>query len=154
MNRQLIQNHSLVLIDDLVEDVCWHLVAHAEVARIGFVLDGRSWILPVNHRVVEDTIVFRTASDSMLHSLSGGEPVVVEFDRMDERRMTGWSVLIHGTAEEVPEEMLPTLEGLVHPWAPGDKDRWMRVVAHTISGRSISRPEPPPPFRLPYMPLD
>jgi uncharacterized protein len=153
MEHELLHPQEIVVVDDLVEEVCWRLLATADVARVGFVRDDDSWILPVNVRLMGRAVVFRTAADSMLHALAPGTPVVVEVDHVDAERRTGWSVLVRGEIEEVTPELLPVVDGSVVPWAPGEHDRWMWVVGKSISGRSISRRGPPPKFRLPYMAL-
>ena len=154
MTQQLVGDEQLVMMDDLVEEVCWRLLAGAEVARIGFVVDGIPEMRPVNYELMGDTVVFRTAEGSLLHSLGEGAPVVVEVDQMDVSNRTGWSVLVHGVTREIGRELLPAVGKSLRPWAPGSKDRWLWVVPESISGRSISRPISAQKFRLPYMPLD
>lgn len=153
MDQQVLQDDQLVVMDDLVEKVCWDLVAGGEFARIGFVIDGKPWILPVNYRLMGQTVVFRTTEGSMLDALGNGAAVVVELDHVDQAALTGWSVLVRGTAQAISSDVLPVVDGSVHPWAPGDKDRWLWVLAEAISGRAISRHVPAPKLRLPYMPL-
>ena len=65
-----------------------------------------------------------------------------EVDGIDTSAETGWSVLVRGVASEVTDEheraRLARLP--LHPWAPGERDRWLRVVPTTVTGRAISRP--------------
>src|SRR4051794_18483893 len=120
--RTIVQaNGDVVMMDDLVEDVCWDLLRGAEIARMGFVIDDTPWIIPVNFGLVGHAIVFRTASASMLHSLAEGARVVVEVDHVDAETRTGWSVLVHGELQPIGEEALALVDGAVHPWAPDDK---------------------------------
>lgn len=149
MGQQGLQDDQLVAMDDLVEGVCWDLVAGGEFARIGFVIDAKPWILPVNYRLVGQSVVFRTTEGSMLDDLGNGAAVVVEVDHVDPAARTGWSVLVRGTARAITSDVLPVVDGSVHPWAPGDKDRWLWVLAGAISGRAIIRHAPK--LHLPYM---
>ena len=131
--------------------MCWQLLAGSRFGRIAFVVDGKPWILPFNYRVVDQTIVFRTAAASMLHALGGGSPVAVEIDHVDVAAETGWSVLLRGEVWEVTDDtdLRDRLQESVRPWAPGDRDRWLQVTANTTSGRAISRHDRDwiPPYR-------
>jgi nitroimidazol reductase NimA-like FMN-containing flavoprotein (pyridoxamine 5'-phosphate oxidase superfamily) len=141
MERQIQEVARVVTIDDLVEEVCWHLLAGSRVGRIGFVADEQPWILPVNFVMRGRAVVFRTSEGSMLHGLGDGATVAVEVDHVDHAARTGWSVLARGRAWEVndPEQIATFADGAVEPWAPGVRDRWLWVVPHSISGRAISR---------------
>src|SRR5687767_3865885 len=94
----------VVGMDDLVEEVCWHLLAGSRMGRIGFVLDDEPWVLPFNYGMRGRAIVFRTSEGSMLHSLGGGAPVVVEIDNIDHAAQTGWSVIARGHLWEITDE--------------------------------------------------
>ena len=47
---------------------------HAFVGRIGFVVEGRPLILPVNYLADDDSIVFCTAPGTKLSAIGGGAP--------------------------------------------------------------------------------
>ena len=135
------QHDYFVTYEDLVEPVCWRLISRVAVGRVGFVFDGEPFVLPVNCAVVDGKIAFRTAGDSMLHTLGGGVRVAFEADHVDPVAESGWSVLVRGNLWEVSdEEMRRRLIGATnHPWAPGPIDRWMIIFPSVVSGRSISR---------------
>ncbi len=142
MNRSAEQQYT-VNYDDLEEAVCWRLVNRVDVGRVGFVYDGEPFVLPVNCAVVDGKIAFRTAGDSMLHTLGHGVRVAFEADHVDPVAESGWSVLVRGDLwEVVDDELLGRLVGAAtHPWAPGPIDRWMIIVPSVVSGRSITRHE-------------
>jgi nitroimidazol reductase NimA-like FMN-containing flavoprotein (pyridoxamine 5'-phosphate oxidase superfamily) len=148
--------NDMVWIDDLDEEVCWRLVNRAVVGRVGFVLDGAPVILPVNFDLDGRTIVIRTAQTSLLEAVAGGAAVAFEIDHSDETAETGWSVLVSGVGEEVTASAERSqLESLpLHPWAPGERDRWIRIRATAITGRAISRKRADDRTGgfLPYMP--
>ena len=131
-----------VWVDDLDIDVCWKLLGAQRVGRVAFVLDGEAIIVPVNHAVDGHTIVFRTGATALLEGLAGGSAMAFEVDGADTAIETGWSVLVRGVASEVTDESerarLARLP--LHPWAPGERDRWLRVLPTSVTGRAISRP--------------
>lgn len=127
--------------DDLEEAVCWRLVNSVAVGRVGFVFDGEPFVLPVNCAVIDGKIAFRTAGDSMLHTLGDGARVAFEADHLDPDHESGWSVLIRGNLWNVVDEELRRrlVEAPTHPWAPGPIHSWMIIVPSVVSGRSITR---------------
>jgi hypothetical protein len=143
-----------VWIEELEPEVCWRLLARRLLGRVGFVADGELLVLPVNHHVDGHSIVFRTGRTSMFEVLRDGARVAFEIDEVDAFFETGWSVLIKGTANEVTEPA--HLAGSpLHPWAPGPRDHWIRIVPESVTGRSISRQRSPTDGHLlPYMPPD
>jgi nitroimidazol reductase NimA-like FMN-containing flavoprotein (pyridoxamine 5'-phosphate oxidase superfamily) len=149
------QTTALVWMDDLDVDVCWRLIAGQPVGRVGFVWDGRPKVLPVNHAVDEKTIVVRTEHDTMLGGLHSDQIVAFEVDGADNAAETGWSVLVEGRTVEVttPREMDRLSRITLHPWAPGERDQWVRIMPTSVTGRAISRRRSTPrgPL-LPYLP--
>ena len=144
----------IVWVSGLGVDTCWRLVAAEPVGRVGFVLGGRPVVLPVNHAVDDRTIVFRTDKASSLGTLGVGQPVTFEADAIAVDRKTGWSVLISGDVERVDDRSRRRLA--THgpdPWAPGDRDDWIRIRPRSVTGRAISRRRHQPTGSfLPYMP--
>ena len=139
------ESNDVVWIDDLDDGVCWRLIGSYRIGRIGFASDGEPVVLPVNYVVDGGTIVFRTAQTSMLEALSGGAPIAFELDGSDTFAETGWSVLVRGRATEVTDERLRSELGSLplHPWAPGARDRWIRIQPTAVTGRAISHKRPP-----------
>jgi len=137
------EHQYFVNYEDLEQSVCWRLVTRVAVGRVGFVFDDEPFVLPVNCMVVDGKIAFRTAGDSMLHTLGDGVRVAFEADHVDPVAESGWSVLVRGNLWEVDDaELLGRLAGAEsHPWAPGPIDRWMIIVPSVVSGRAITRHE-------------
>jgi uncharacterized protein len=52
---------------------------------------------------------------------------------------TGWSVIILGVAEEIwrPEELDIARQLPLRPWAPGDRDHYVRILSTQITGRRV-----------------
>jgi nitroimidazol reductase NimA-like FMN-containing flavoprotein (pyridoxamine 5'-phosphate oxidase superfamily) len=119
---------------------CLNLLALAQVGRVGFVVDGRPEILPVNYALDGDAILFRTSEESVLNEASLTN-VAFEVDCTDTAQQSGWSVVIHGHALDISDAIDPTSERLrrlaVITWAPGQRQRWFVIRPQTISGRRL-----------------
>jgi uncharacterized protein len=135
-------NEYVVSMEELDTDLCWRLIARTRFGRIGLVSGDEPAVLPVNCGVLDRQLVFRTDPDTTLGRLADGTTVAFEFDHTDVIAESGWSVLVRGAISVVddPDELtrLAELDNL-HPWAPGTKDRYMKIVPSKITGRVISR---------------
>ena len=89
--------------DQLVDDVCWRLLARSSFGRVVFCQDGEPGALPVNSAVADRTIVFRTSADTTFFEFSHGSRVAFEADHTDHIAESGWSVLVRGTLHEVTD---------------------------------------------------
>jgi len=122
---------------------CVELLRQAPYVRIAFVTGTGPTVLPVNHVLFEDAIYFRTAPGSKLGMAAADAAVAIEADGGDdETTRIGWSVVAHGRASIVTDELV--LERLLalpfEPWAlPDDRSFWVRVDVDDISGRTIVR---------------
>src|SRR6478735_1772933 len=85
----------------LSTEECLDRLRSARVGRIAFVSDGEPVILPVNHGMDGDVVVFRTDAGSKLIAADDEVPVAFEVDGFDPDRRTGWSVLLRGVATSV-----------------------------------------------------
>ena len=130
----------LVTMSELEPDVCWRLVGRARFGRVAFVRDGEPWVLPVNCRAVDGTVVFRTSDGSMLQRLHGCT-AVFEADGTDRVAESGWSVLVRGRVREITDavERAAIAECGLAPWGPGPRDHWMRIEPFEVTGRVITR---------------
>ncbi|HEV2374570.1 MAG TPA: pyridoxamine 5'-phosphate oxidase family protein [Streptosporangiaceae bacterium] len=123
---------------------CLIRLASVPVGRVGFVTDGELLILPVNHVVDGQDLVFRTAQGSKLSAAAGQDKVTFEADAYDDRTRAGWSVLVTGRAELVYEEAEVERLGQLglHPW-PRTVERpfWARIRPSSVTGRQIPQQE-------------
>jgi nitroimidazol reductase NimA-like FMN-containing flavoprotein (pyridoxamine 5'-phosphate oxidase superfamily) len=123
---------------------CLSLLEPGGVGRVGFTSVEGVVILPVNYAVAGNTIVFRTAPDTLLAAY-GNAPVSFEADRLDEACREGWSVLVQGHARKITSEHeVQRLEHATHlePWAAGARDVYVRIMPAQISGRRVQQAEP------------
>jgi uncharacterized protein len=123
-------------------DECLRLLASVPVGRVGFFVDGEIVVLPVNHAVDGQDVVFRTAYGSKLAAAEGQDLAAFEADHYDEQTHFGWSVLITGRAEMVDAEaeiQRLSQRGL-HPWVGAvQRPFWIRIRPTSVSGRQTPR---------------
>ncbi|WP_157695599.1 pyridoxamine 5'-phosphate oxidase family protein [Nakamurella panacisegetis] len=129
-------DHAGLLI--LNKEECLRRIASARMGRVAFVLDGEQVILPINHELDGDEVVFLTDPGSLLAAVELGQPVAFEVDGLDEQRGAAWSVLFAGQARrEESAEVTARLNKLgLRPWVRFvARPHWVRITATTISGR-------------------
>ena len=119
----------------LTEDECWDRLARAPYGRIACGAAGEIDIFPINHKTDGRTIIFRTSAGTKLLELTIRESVAFEIDGYDEHE--AFSVVVKGRAHEFdPDTDVLAAKRLgVHPWAPEEKDRWVRIDASEVRGR-------------------
>lgn len=134
--------HEQSLAEPIAADECRELLQRkAKVGRVGFLADGRPMVLPVNYLAEGDSVVFCTSDGTSL-SLLGGTGVAFEADGFDSLRHSGWSVLVHGTAQEITDaqELTRLRRSPLQTWGRRDVeegDHWIRIPIEEISGRRI-----------------
>ena len=100
-------------------------------------------ILPVNHAMDGQDVVFRTGDGSKLASVQDRDLVTFEADGYDERARSGWSVLVTGRGEPVTQDgEVRRLERMgLRTWtAPGACPFWVRIRPTSVTGRRIQEP--------------
>jgi uncharacterized protein len=125
-------------VEELSHHECVERLGSKQLGRIGFVYESNVEMRPVNYRFHEGTIVLRTAYGTVLDSIDG-QNVVFEIDEGNDRAGTGWSVLVYGTVEQTwRSEELREISALgLFSWAPGTRDRVLRISPTRITGRQI-----------------
>jgi uncharacterized protein len=126
------------MLELLAPAECWRLLAGDRLGRVGLVVDGEPVILPVNYVVHERSVVFRTAAGTKLATMTSWPTVAFEVDGREGDDL-GWSVLVSGRPEMLTDAAsVRAVEALgLHPWAPGSKLHWVRIVPRRVSGRRI-----------------
>ncbi|MFC6085852.1 pyridoxamine 5'-phosphate oxidase family protein [Sphaerisporangium aureirubrum] len=131
-------------LHELGEEECLRLISPGGVGRVAFNGSHGPTVLPVNYRVVDGAIVFRTrAGGAMDNDLrTGSEKVEIkiafEVDEIDPVRHEGWSVLVQGPFHHVTGDEAPgTTAPQVQPWAGGERDHYVRVTPWRVTGRRV-----------------
>lgn len=137
--------HAEALTEVLDETECRRLISPGGIGRIAY--NGRYdlTVLPVNYRVADGAILFRTAQDSLTgEDLRTGikdadYKVAFEIDHFDEEAREGWSVLIQGPAHHLDSdaEQAAARSAVVRSWASGQKDHFIRIIPARMTGRRI-----------------
>lgn len=123
----------------LSEEECWERIAAAPYGRIAATAAGEIDVFPVNHAVDDGTIVFRTSAGTKLIELTIRHHVAFEIDGFTDTE--AFSVVVKGDAEEFDHHLeVAAAERLgIKPWAPGEKDRWVRIKPTELHGRVFDR---------------
>jgi len=114
---------------------------HSFVGRLGFVLDGRPMVLPVNYLADEEAVVFCTAEGTTLSAVAEGSEVVFEVDDSHPLERSGWSVVVRGPARVVtdPGEIDALRRGPLRSWAARSPERWVRITIQEVTGRRLGQ---------------
>jgi uncharacterized protein len=121
-------------------EACVRLLGSVPLGRVGFYADGELVILPVNHAMDGQDVVFRTARGSKLTAAEEQGLVAFEADDYDQQNRSGWSVLVTGRAAAVYEEAeIKRLGRLgLQPWATAvEHPFWVRIRPTSVTGRRI-----------------
>jgi nitroimidazol reductase NimA-like FMN-containing flavoprotein (pyridoxamine 5'-phosphate oxidase superfamily) len=124
-------------IERLSDGECLRLIASVPVGRIVYTLRALPAVEPVNFAVHGGDIVFRTEPGGQLAAALRQAVVAFEADELDIGRRDGWSVTIVGTAREVtdPADMARLRQIGLAPWAPGEREHFVRITPGIITGR-------------------
>ena len=134
------------MLEELDEAECLRLIASGGIGRIGYSGRYGPTVMPVNYRLYEGTIVFRTTPDSttdedLRTGIANAEyKVAFEIDDFNTAARTGWSVLIQGSAHHVESEAeRASVAGAgVDPWPGGDRELFLRIMPSRVTGRRVS----------------
>lgn len=95
---------------------------------------------PVNYRLDDGEILFRTGTGSKLAAATRHAVVAFEVDEIDVDTRTGWSVLGVGEAYEVldPTRLADLAERMPPPWAPGRTAHTIAIPLRRLTGRRLA----------------
>lgn len=118
---------------------CEDLVRPGGIGRVVFRASGHPVALPVNFRMLDGDVVFRSGEDGSASNIAAEEPVSFEVDRLDDAMSEGWSVLAEGTIRRVhdPDELRQAEALGIEPWAGGTRPAYFRLAVRTLTGRRI-----------------
>ncbi len=127
------------VLDRLTLSECQGLVDSGGVGRVVFSASRGPVALPVNFRMLDGDVVFRTGPSPEMASSFAQHNVSFEVDHLDEALAEGWSVLLTGVGHVVvdPDELERVHRLAITPWAAGQRDVYARIVVDEVSGRRI-----------------
>ena len=117
---------------------CRDLLRRTAVGRVAVTVAALPAIFPVNYALLDDQIVFLTGEGTKLRAALERAVVAFQVDHFDASG-SGWSVMAIGLAEEItdPEEVAAAAGLDLHPFAAGDRTRFVRIRPEFLSGRRI-----------------
>ena len=132
-------------LEQLDEAECLRLIAPGGIGRIAYTGRHDITVLPVNYRLQDGAILFRTAQDSLTgEDLRAGIAhaeyrVAFEIDDVDTAAREGWSVLVQGPAHhlDAEDERTRALAAGVDPWPGGAKEHFISITPVRVTGRRI-----------------
>jgi nitroimidazol reductase NimA-like FMN-containing flavoprotein (pyridoxamine 5'-phosphate oxidase superfamily) len=134
------------VLETLDEAECLRLIAPGGIGRLVFSGQWDLTVLPVNYKLYDGAILFRTAQDSatdedLRTGIAHAEyRVAFEIDEFDTQAREGWSVLIHGPAHHLDsdEERASALAAGLETWPGGRRDHFIEIRPARITGRRIT----------------
>jgi len=133
------------MIEILDEAECLRLISPGGIGRIAYQGRFGPAVLPVNFKLDDGAILFRTAGHGPLDEdldtgIAGAEyRVAFEVDDIDPAARQGWSVLLQGPAHHIqpgPEREW-ALKADLEPWPEGERELFVRITPSRITGRRI-----------------
>ena len=123
----------------LTEHQTRQLLAGGEVGRVGITIGALPAIFPVNYRLIDGAIVFRTAPGSKMSAATEGAVVAFEVDDYQLTDRSGWSVLAVGPAEVIDDPALASKVAAagLEPFVDGPRSTIVRIVPTFVSGRRL-----------------
>jgi nitroimidazol reductase NimA-like FMN-containing flavoprotein (pyridoxamine 5'-phosphate oxidase superfamily) len=134
------------VLEQLDEADCLRLISPGGIGRLAFTGRYGLTVLPVNYKVHNGAIVFRTAQDSptgedLRTGIAHAEfQVAFEIDNIDPVARDGWSVLVQGPAHHMATaaERAEVLESGVEPWPGGPREHAISITPSRITGRRLT----------------
>ena len=123
----------------LSRDECLTLLASVPVGRIVYTLRALPAVELVNFALDHGDIVIRTDRSGKLAAATRGAVVAFEADQLDLDTRSGWSVTAIGPSSEVtdPGELTRLRTIGLKPWAPGERDHFIRISPVMLNGRHL-----------------
>ena len=127
-----------VSLATLDRDEAVTLLGPRGMCRVVFTVDALPAVLPVNYAVDGGDVVLSTRIGSRLASAADGGVLAVQVDDLDSESRTGWSVVITGVAELLPDGAeWQRVRLLLDQWVPERDDIGIRLPMTVVTGRRI-----------------
>lgn len=135
------------VLEHLDEAECLRLIAPGGIGRIAYTGTYDLTVFPVNYKLHNGEILFRTSADSLTvddlrTGIEGSEyRVAFEVDDFSHASREGWSVLVQGPAHHLDDEAerADALTAGLEAWPGGERDHFIKVSPMRVTGRRIRR---------------
>jgi nitroimidazol reductase NimA-like FMN-containing flavoprotein (pyridoxamine 5'-phosphate oxidase superfamily) len=139
------------VLEPLDEAECLRLISPGGIGRLAFTGRYGLTVFPVNYKLHDGSIMFRTSQDSptgedLRTGIAHAEyEVAFEIDDIDPVTRAGWSVLIQGPAHHMASEAERAVvrESGVEPWPGGSREHAIRITPSRVTGRRLRPPAAP-----------
>jgi osmotically-inducible protein OsmY len=122
-------------VDELDPDACFELLGAEGVGRLGIRDASGVDIFPVNYRVHDSKVYFRSGPGVKMIRVAAAPEVAFEVDGHDAEWT--WSVVVKGEAQRLDDDAEIIASGIqeVAPAHPSDKFNYVRIQPRQITGR-------------------
>lgn len=135
------------VLERLDEAECLRLIAPGGIGRVAYTGTYDLTVLPVNYKLHNGAILFRTSADSLTvddlrTGFEGSEyRVAFEVDDFSHASRDGWSVLVQGPAHHLDDEAerAEALTAGLEAWPGGERDHFIKISPMRVTGRRIRR---------------
>jgi hypothetical protein len=130
---------------DLTPEECLGRLGRHGSGRVVFDAGDGLTVRPVDYRMADGAVLFRTQETGTLTE-AVGRRVVLEVDRFDDVLALGWSVLVTGFAEadQRDADQPGTGDEEPRPWSAGPRDLLVRIQPIRVTGRELRFRTPVP----------
>jgi hypothetical protein len=122
-------------IESLTDETCWAVLGTGQIGRLAVTaLDGAD-IFPVDYKVGNGLVYFRSAPGQKLIDLTANPVVAFEADGILDRFR--WSVVVRGTAQRMSSDADIETSAVQHlkSHSPTAKWKYVRITPSSITGR-------------------
>lgn len=126
----------------LSEVECRELLSSVEIGRVITSVEALPAAFPVNFRVIDNKVVFRTRAGAKFDAALNNTVVGFEVDDVDPSNGSAWSVLVVGRSEVVtdPDAILLLDRHDIRSWAGARLPHYVVVNIDRLSGRRVPGP--------------
>jgi nitroimidazol reductase NimA-like FMN-containing flavoprotein (pyridoxamine 5'-phosphate oxidase superfamily) len=128
-------------LEELSRDECILALDRVPVGRVGITSQALPHIFPVNFKVLDEAVYFRTESGTKLDAATAASVVAFQADAYAPDGSAGWSVLAIGPCHRVDESAegpaaSRAIDDLRVAWPlSGQAQRTVRIDLITVTGR-------------------
>jgi uncharacterized protein len=128
------------VLEHLSRHECIRLLGTVPLGRIVYTRQALPAVELVNFALHDGDIIIRTDSGGKLAAATRGAVVAFEADSVDAATQGGWSVTVVGYSRAVTDsaEIRPLDRVGLVPWAPGERDHFIRISPSIVTGRRLS----------------